>query len=496
MMIEHKAEGLHATSERSHELDWRRKYAYGLMVTDLLVLIWVVFGVQIAWFGFAASDVEFTGSLSDVAVSYSVTSVVLVVLWMLMLGIFGTRSYRVLGTGPQEYRLITDSSLRLFGLVAIVAFLFQIDFARGYILIAFPLGVLVLVFSRWIWRQWLGVQRQRGRYSSRVLLVGSEETTLYVAKELARLPMAGYHVVGACTPRGTIAGHLGDTGIPVFVSVDQIDEAMAASGADTVVITSSDELSPERIRQISWGLEPGRQHLVVAPSLTDIGGPRIHTRPVAGLPLIHVETPRYTGSKQFAKRTFDIVASTSLIACVSPLLLLIALSVRLTSTGPVLFRQERIGINGSRFSMLKFRSMVTNAEELLEQLRLKQRDRGNSVLFKMADDPRVTPIGRLLRRFSLDELPQLFNVLGGSMSLVGPRPPLEREVDLYDPHVHRRFLVKPGITGLWQVSGRSNLSWEDTVRLDLYYVENWSITGDINILWRTAKAVIGRDGAY
>ncbi|KQM60836.1 polyprenyl glycosylphosphotransferase [Agreia sp. Leaf210] len=476
--------------------DWRRRYAYGLVVTDFLVLVWVIFGTQIAWFGLTSSDVEISGRFNDFGLTYSTMSVLVVVAWMLLLGIFGTRSYRVLGTGTQEYRLIADSSVRLFGIVAIVAFLFKIDFARGYILIAFPLGVLVLLFSRWMWRQWLSVQRARGEYSSRVLLVGSEASTTYLAKELARSPSAGYFVVGACIPDGSVAGYLQDTSIPVFVSIDRLSEAMENTQADTVVIASSESLSAEKIRQISWGLEPGRQHLVVAPSLTDIGGPRIHTRPVAGLPLIHVETPRYTGSKQFTKRAFDVVAALLLILALSPLLVTIILSVRLSSSGPIFFRQERIGINGSRFFMLKFRSMVTNAEDMLDQLRAQQRDKGNSILFKMENDPRVTPIGRILRRFSLDELPQLFNVLRGTMSLVGPRPPLEREVDQYDPHVHRRFLVKPGITGLWQVSGRSNLSWEDTVRLDLYYVENWSITGDIHILWRTAKAVIARDGAY
>jgi exopolysaccharide biosynthesis polyprenyl glycosylphosphotransferase len=477
-------------------MNWRRRYALGLAVTDVLVLIWVIFGTQIAWFGSTSSDVSFAGRLNEVALSYTAISVVLVLAWGLMLGIYGTRSYRVLGTGTQEYKLIVDASIRLFGLVAILAFLLKIDFARGYILVAFPLGVLVLILSRWIWRQWLGVQRAQGTYSSRVVLVGSEASTLHLAKELARLPSAGYRVVGVCLLGSTSAAYSGDTGLPLVVSIYRLDEVMKAGGADTVVITSSEELSAEKIRQISWSLEPGRQHLVVAPSLTDIGGPRIHTRPVAGLPLIHVETPRYAGSKQFAKRAFDIAASGLLIGLLSPILAAIAVIVRMSSEGPVLFRQERVGINGTHFKMLKFRSMVINAEQLLEQLAKQQRDKGNSILFKMADDPRITPVGRILRRFSLDELPQLFNVFAGSMSLVGPRPPLEAEVSQYDSHVHRRFLVKPGITGLWQVSGRSNLSWEDTVCLDLYYVENWSITGDLIILWRTARAVLARDGAY
>ncbi|MDJ0336170.1 sugar transferase [Salinibacterium sp. G-O1] len=476
--------------------DWRDRYAYRLVITDALVLIWVVFGVQIAWFGITVADVQFRGDFHEVALNYTVVSVAIIGCWMLALSMYGTRGYRVVGTGSTEYKLIADATLRLFGLLAIVSFLFQVEFARGYILIAFPMGLLVLMFSRWMWRQWLGAQRADGNYSSTVLLIGSESSALHFATELARYPRAGYRVVGACVPRGQLADTLPGTLVPVYGDVNSLHDALAASGADTVVITSSAELPPQKLRELSWSLEPGRQHLVMAPALTDVGGPRIHTRPVAGLPLIHVETPRYEGFKNFAKRAFDIVGSALLIAIGSPILAGIAVAVRLGTFGPVLFRQERVGIGGTTFTMLKFRSMVTDAEERLEALRDQDRAAGNSVMFKMKNDPRVTPIGAFMRRFSLDELPQLFNVFRGNMSLVGPRPPLAREVDVYENHVHRRFLVKPGITGLWQVSGRSNLSWEDTVRLDLYYVENWSMTGDLMILWRTARAVLGRAGAY
>jgi exopolysaccharide biosynthesis polyprenyl glycosylphosphotransferase len=474
--------------------DWRDIYAVRLVITDLLVLIWVVFGVQIAWFGLAASDIQFRGRLNEIAISYTAISVAIIAGWMLVLGIYGSRSYRVLGTGAQEYKQMADGTVRLFGVIAIIAFLFHIDLARGYILIAFPLGLGVLTLSRWIWRKWLSVQRLDGRYCSRVLLVGSEASATHLARELARQPQAGYLVVGACVPKGLLADYLPGTRIPVFSNVDKLLAAMHSVDADTVVVTSSEELPPHRMRELSWSLEPGRQHLVVAPSLTDIGGPRIHTRPVAGLPLIHVETPRYEGMKQYTKRSFDIVASTALIAVLSPLLAVIAICVRLSTPGPVLFLQERVGINGQEFRMLKFRSMVTDAEARLASLHALSE--GNGVMFKMKDDPRVTPIGKVLRRFSIDELPQLFNVFAGTMSLVGPRPPLAREVSEYENHVHRRFLVKPGVTGLWQVSGRSNLSWEDSVRLDLYYVENWSIAGDLVILWRTVKAVWNRDGAF
>jgi exopolysaccharide biosynthesis polyprenyl glycosylphosphotransferase len=419
----------------------------------------------------------------------------LIATWSAILTGFGTRDSRFIGTGNNEYRRVVDATVRLFGVVAIIAFLFQLNLARGYIILAFPIGLFALLASRWMWRQWLSAQRLRGRFSSRVLLVGSRSSVTAIARDLARAPEAGYQVVGACIPGDTIGEYLVGT-IPVSTNLEQLQTVMEATDADTVVVTSSDELSPERIRELSWSLEPGRQHLVLAPSLTDVGGPRIHMRPVAGLPLIHVETPRYEGMKRVSKRTFDIVSSLALILVLSPILVGVAVGVRLTTSGPFLFRQERVGLDGTHFKMLKFRSMVVDAEERLSSLNSITRSEGNAVMFKMKDDPRVTPIGGFLRRFSLEELPQLFNVLGGSMSLVGPRPPLDSEVAIYENHVHRRFLVKPGITGLWQVSGRSNLSWEDTVRLDLYYVENWSITGDILILWRTLRAVFARDGAY
>ncbi|WKK70804.1 sugar transferase [Rathayibacter oskolensis] len=365
-----------------------------------------------------------------------------------------------------------------------------------------PLGIVLICAGRLGWRSWLTRQRRQGRYASQVVLLGSRASVLHTARELRRGTEAGYKLVGAVStsPGGAEAlrseDELSGLALHGFTGIDGVRAVMDATGADTVVVTSSDELAPQRIRELSWTLEPGREHLVVAPSLTDIGGPRIHTRPVAGLPLIHVETPRFDGRQRFAKRLFDIAASTLLIILSAPVLVVVAVLVKATSPGPILFRQERIGLNGATFEMLKFRSMVVDAEARLAALAAQQRDEGNSVLFKMAKDPRVTKVGTVLRRFSLDELPQFLNVFRGDMSLIGPRPPLGREVEQYEEHVHRRFLMKPGITGLWQVSGRSNLSWEDTVRLDLYYVENWSMTGDLIILFKTARAVLARDGAY
>ncbi|GAA1982731.1 sugar transferase [Microbacterium pumilum] len=417
-------------------------------------------------------------------------------LWLLLLAANGSRSPRVVGTGATEYRRVVHATFIVFAMIALVAYIFRVPGLQLYIAFGFSTGVVLLLGARWGARRWLIAQRREGRMSRSVLLVGSLGSIATVAADVQRTPAAGFNVVGACTPSGLVAGVVPGTDIPLSGSVANLTQALEVTGADTVIITSANEFSSAEVRELSWKLEPGRQHLVVAPSLTDIGGPRLHTRPVNGLPLIHVETPRYDGGKLYAKRAFDIVMSGLLIIVLSPVLLGIAIMVRLSTPGDVLFRQQRVGLRGEHFQMLKFRSMYDDAEERLKELETTGRDEGNAIMFKMRDDPRVTPIGRIMRRYSLDELPQLFNVFFGSMALVGPRPPLEREVVQYSDHVHRRFLVKPGITGLWQVSGRSDLDWDETVRLDLFYVENWTITGDLLILWKTARAVLLGDGAY
>lgn len=481
------------TVPRADRADWREIYARRVVITDALVLIWVTFGVQIAWLGFDTRDVAFRGDYFQLAFSYTGLSVVLILLWMALLGLTGTRSHRIIGSGPDEYKLIVTATFRLFGLVAIVAYLFRLDVARGYILIAFPFGIAVLMFSRWIWRQWLRSERRNGRYVSRVLLVGSQVTATHLARELGRQTEAGFAVVGACLPTGAMGGFLPGTTVPVSGNMGSVLEAIEATGADTVAVTSAEELTPQGIRELSWSLEAGRYHLIVAPSLTDIGGPRIHTRPVAGLPLIHVETPRYSGLKHIGKRLLDIGGSLLLLIVASLLLVTVAIVIKATSPGPILYRQERVGLNGKHFNMLKFRSMAVDADAQLHAL-LESQGTSTRPLFKVQNDPRITPVGAFLRKYSVDELPQLLNVLRGDMSLVGPRPQRDGEVELYDSAAHRRLLLKPGMSGLWQVSGRSSLSWEDSIRLDLYYVENWSIAGDIIILWRTLRAVISPGG--
>jgi exopolysaccharide biosynthesis polyprenyl glycosylphosphotransferase len=234
---------------------------------------------------------------------------------------------------------------------------------------------------------------------------------------------------------------------------------------------------------------------VVSPGVMDMTQARLSLRLTAGLPLLHVEKPQYEGTQRFQKQLFDFCFSVAALIATSPLLIASALAIKLTSRGPVFYPSERIGIDGKPFRMFKFRTMTDGADTQVDNL-LTLNDSVGGMLFKMRDDPRVTRVGKILRRFSIDELPQFLNVVKGDMSVVGPRPPLRREVDNYEVDVRRRLLVKPGVSGLWQVSGRSDLSWDESVRLDLSYVDNWSMSGDLVIIAKTVKAVLTSHGAY
>ncbi|GAA3203645.1 sugar transferase [Microbacterium terregens] len=468
---------------------WRERYGRRLRISDFFVLIWVVYGTQMVWFGAGNAQVSIREDVRLSEISYWLFSAGLVAAWMWSLALIDSRSYRVIGQGTTEYIRVIHASVGVFGLIAILAFLTRVDVARGYLLIALPLGIVVLVLERWLWRQWLIAKRSTGGYSARVLLVGSRDSVAQIARELERASSAGYLVVGACVPSGKIADTIDGTDIPIMGNVNAIESAIAATHADTVAVTSTDDLPPNKVKQISWSLEAGRQHLVLAPSITDIAGPRIHTRPVSGLPLIHVETPRFSAGQRFVKRAFDLGAAITIAIVLSPVLGVVAIVVKATSPGPIFFAHERIGLGGRPFHILKFRSMRVGANEELEGL-LASQGTSTKPLFKVRNDPRITGVGRFIRKYSVDELPQLFNVIAGSMSIVGPRPQVAAEVAMYSDAARRRLLARPGITGLWQVSGRSTLDWEDAVRLDLYYVENWSLIGDVAILFKTIKAVL------
>jgi len=473
---------------------WQHAYARRLLVTDLIVIVFAVYVSQFIRFGTSGAVLRIPRADDDVfELSYVLVSALLALGWFCSLAIFATRDRTVIGAGTSEYRRIADATLRVFVVLALLAFVLQSEVGRGYLVVALPLGLSLLVISRWIWRKWLLRMRAKGMFSHRAILMGERVKSVHVARQMARDGASGIQIVGAITEHGT-DGHELDSGIPVLGDYRNLASVLEEARADTVVFTGDDTIDPRGMREIGWALEATSTTLIVAPALTDVAGPRIHARPVAGLPLIQVDYPEFTGTKYAAKRAFDIVVSFVALVVLSPVFLLIALLVRQDSSGPAFYTQERVGLNGRLFHMLKFRSMCENADSQLPTL-LDHSD-GNGMLFKLKRDPRVTRVGAVLRRYSLDELPQLVNVLLGHMSLVGPRPPLGREVERYDEWTRRRLLVRPGVTGLWQTQGRSDLSWDDSLRLDLYYVENWSLTGDIIILFRTVRAVVHAHGAY
>ncbi|MFB9855921.1 sugar transferase [Paenarthrobacter aurescens] len=475
------------------ESDWRPRSSRLLRFADAFVIVWAVSGAYVIRFGLEPNFL-----VTSQEPNYVWLSVALAIAWWLMLGAWNTRQSRILGAGPDEYKRVAAASLWLFGLIAIFSYVFRIETARGYVGIALPVGLLGLLLARWLLRQHLSVARQKGSSMSRLLLLGGPSAVAHLAKSLHSAKHAGYLPVAAFTPGARDQPRIEpNSGLPILGSgtdTRAVLEAIDECQADAVAVSAGVQLHPQTIRHLGWELAARNVGLIMAPALTDIAGPRIHTQQVAGLPLIHVTTPTLEGGQRVAKRLFDVLVSGLLIICTLPLMLLIAGLVKVGSKGPILFRQDRVGKEGKHFQMLKFRSMVVDAEARLSEL--EHRNEGKGLLFKIKDDPRITRIGGILRKYSLDELPQLFNILAGSMSLVGPRPPLPREVAEYEHDVRRRLLVKPGLTGLWQVSGRSNLSWQDSVRLDLYYVENWSLAGDLVIILRTVRAVFQSSGAY
>lgn len=467
----------------------RRGLAPTVAALDLALLL-VAFAV--------AHVVRFPGELPSVRPRVGwmefATAPAIVLVWMVLLAAFRTRDPRIVGTGGDEYRRLVTASLIAVAGVAIVAYVAQIDLARGYVAIAFPLGLVLLSLGRKAVRSALARTRARGGRLQDVLIVGDSEDVRYVGRRIAATPSAGYRVhavVTDCEPIGTVVD-LGAASAPVVGGIDDVLRRATSEGVSAVVVAGAVRGGHERLRRLGWQLEEHGVELVVSSPLADVAAGRVHERPVDGLPLMHVETPDYR--RRTGKRALDLVGAALGVLALAPVLAVIALVIRLDDGGPVFFRQVRVGRGGEEFSIVKFRTMCVDAEARVTALRAG--NDGAGPLFKMKDDPRVTRVGAFLRRTSLDELPQLWNVLTGSMSLVGPRPALPCEVALYEDFADRRLLVTPGITGLWQVSGRSDLDWAEGVRLDLHYVENWSFVHDLVILARTVPSVLRSRGAY
>jgi len=452
---------------------WRTLYPGVLVATDCMALVASAF---------VAARFQFHGDLSptDRGGWYAFIALITPLVWLLLLA--GGGCYRIgrIGLGADEYKGVFNAALRLTALICFAAFVVRLPISREYVAVALPTATLLTLIARYAARKTVHRLRRSGRCTHAVIAVGSPHSANTLARQLHRDYTAGLAVVATLE-------------VVEERDIDQMFSLLARYGADTVAVTSS--IDAHLLQRLGWQLEGRGITLVVAPALTNIAGPRISIRPVSGLPLIEVQEPDLTGGRQRVKAVLDRLVSATLLAVAAPLLALIALAIKCTSPGPVLFKQQRLGRGGDPFTIYKFRTMYDGASERFHELVTAQTANAGGMFVKAQDDRRVTPVGRWLRRFSVDELPQLINVVKGDMSLVGPRP-LPVEVLQIGDDVRRRLLVRPGMTGLWQVSGRSDLPYEEAVRIDLYYVENWSLSFDLMILWKTVFVAIRGSGAY
>jgi exopolysaccharide biosynthesis polyprenyl glycosylphosphotransferase len=429
---------------------------------------------------------------NEVTSTYLALSLALPVLWIVALWLAGAYDVRFIGTGSDEFRKILAAGVSLTAALAIFSYGINFELSRAYVVIALPSVTLLDLVVRYALRKRLHYKRATGKCMHSVVAVGHEVGVADLVTELGRDRYHGLTVVGACVARPGVRDEV--AGVPVYGGLDDITAAVKALGADTVAVLSCPEMDGVRLRSLAWELEKTGTDLCVAPSLLDVAGPRTTVRPTAGLTLLHVDHPQLTGFRLVLKGLFDRCAAAAALIMLAPVMGVLAAAICLHDRGPALFTQIRVGKDGHSFRIYKFRTMVVDAEQ--RKMQLLGTNDSDGVLFKLRKDPRVTVVGAHLRRWSFDELPQLFNVVLGHMSLVGPRPALPDEAEKYADHVRRRLVVKPGLTGLWQVNGRSDLSWEESVRLDLRYVENWSFALDLQILWKTISVLARGSGAY
>jgi exopolysaccharide biosynthesis polyprenyl glycosylphosphotransferase len=467
-----------------HRLHWERAHRVRLGLTDAAVLA-IASGV--------ATGIQL--HLGEPPVDVVTRAALLAGVWFATLLAMRTSLTALFGSSTAEYRGIAHASGLAIGMMAVLALLLGWDSMRLTVLITLPTGLLGLLMSRWSWRRWLSNQRRHGRFTSRTLVVGNRDEVEYAVRALEPIGTTGYQIVGATLLDGNAREmDLGRATVPVLGNLTSVAQVAADLKADTIVVAGRPERDPDFIKRLGWELEGTASELVLCDRLADVAGPRLSFTPIDGLPMIKVQIPTYEGAKHILKRALDIVVSAIALVPIILITPILALLIKLDSPGPVFFFQERVGRDGKPFQIVKFRSMHADAEQRLAAL--KAVNEGSGLLFKMKNDPRITRVGRVLRKLSFDELPQFWNVLAGEMSVVGPRPPLPSEVSDYDGTVSRRLYIKPGITGLWQVSGRSDLDWDESIRLDLRYVENWSVITDLQIMWRTARVMIAPKGAY
>ena len=465
---------------------WERRYRRRLIRLDAMSAVLACALAFQARFAGTATQYE--------RVLYVAITLIFPLAWVTVVLLNRAYESRFLGMGSEEFRRVLSASLITIALLGTVSWAFRLELARGFVLIALPATALLSLIGRYGARHLLQADRMRGTSVQRVVVVGPPGAVMDLVGQMRRSQYHGMRVIGACTPSGDSDAAMQASAVPVLGELQDAVEVVRFTDADVLAVVPGPGLDGAVIRQLSWELESTQASLLVVPALIETIGPRVTIMPVCGMPFLYLDRPELAGVRRIAKHAFDRMLAVLILVLLSPFFIMLAVLIKFDSRGPILFRQVRVGLRGAPFMMLKFRTMVPGAER--SRTDLVDRDEGNGVLFKMREDPRVTRVGRLLRRYSLDELPQLLNVAVGQMSLVGPRPALPAEVALYEGSMNRRLLVKPGITGLWQINGRSDLDWNESVRLDLRYVDNWSFAFDLAILWKTTAAVLRGSGAY
>ena len=458
-----------------------RVYATRAVVWDGLAIVSAaIIGFVLRW------TIPYNLNISDGI--YVVFALVVVVSWVFALVLRGAYDTRVLGVGSEEFKRVVTASAGLFGAVAIVAFAFKLDLSRGFVLITFLVGLTFLLIDRWLLRAWLRHERRYGHYLHRTMVVGNGARQEEISDMLDRDPVAGFVVVDIVEEPSE---NCSEEELKSWLN--EIMARIELADVDTVAVAGSHALSQNVIKRLSWRLEGPRVDLLVAPTLGDFAGPRVTMRMQADLPLIHLDEPHLTGSKRAIKRTLDIVFGSLLFVVFLPFMIFAAIGTFFSSRGPVFYKHHRIGRGGEVITVVKFRTMHVGADQVRADVIGVPDDR---ISERYQSDPRITPFGRVLRRWSIDEMPQIVHVIGGSMSLVGPRPVLVDEIPLFADEDHRRHLTKPGLTGLWQVSGRKAVDWDERMRMDLDYVEHWSPALDLVIVAKTVKVVLTGKGAY
>ncbi len=461
---------------------WEIWYAQAVAVADLMAMA-ASLGMH-KWWGDTPGYDHLRVAFGLAVMALMVTALILGRAW----------DPSVLGQGSEELSRLLRAVATLAVVVGLAGLALKLPQVRPYVFGVVPVALILAVVGRLVLRKVLHRRRHNGACMHEVLAVGTEEAVAELIARTRRATQNGWMVTGVCTPSGAgIDSRPSILDVPVVGDLDSVASVAGQGRYRVVLVAIAPGWGSRRLHHLAWDLEGTGVALVVDPGLMEVTGPRLHVSAVDGLPLLRLTEPAFTGVARVVKALSDRLGASLLLLLLAPVMIALAIAVR-SDGGPVFYRQRRVGKASKEFAMVKFRSMVVNADQL--QSELAESNQGSGPLFKLRQDPRVTRWGAFLRKYSLDELPQLFNVLSGSMSLVGPRPPLPEEVARYSRDAQRRLLVKPGLTGLWQISGRSDLSWEESIRLDLRYVENWSLALDIFIIWKTVGAVVRGTGAY